>query len=93
MVISILRVVLFIGHANSLKAKRMVLRSLKSRLRNKFNIEISEIDEHDKWQKSTLGIVSIAKDRRYMDRQFSNIINYIEIFNQVDIVNYERQMV
>ena len=93
MVISILRVVLFIGHANSLKAKRMVLNSLKTRLRNKFNIAISEIDEHDKWQKSTLGIVSIGKDRRYMDKQFSNIINYIEIFNQVDIVNYERQMI
>ena len=80
MTIAIIRLILFISNSNSLKSKRMVLHSLKVRLRNKFNIAISEIDEHDKWQKSTLGIVSIGKDRRYMDEKFTNIINYIEIF-------------
>ena len=92
MVISILRVVLFIGCANSLKTKRMILKSLKVRLRNKFNIAVSEIDQHDKWQKAVLGIVGIDNDRRNLDEQFGKIINYIEFFSQVDIVNYERQM-
>ena len=85
MVVGILRLVLFIGKSNSLKAKRMVLHSLRSRLRNKFNIAISEVDDEDKWQKSTLAIVGMNKDRRYIDRQFSEIINFIENFNQVSI--------
>ena len=70
----------------------MVLHSLRSRLRNKFNIAISEVDDEDKWQKSTLAIVGMNKDRRYIDRQFSEIINFIENFNQVSIVDYEMQM-
>ena len=76
MVVAILSVVLFIGNSNSLKTKRMVLQSLKTRLRNKFNIAISEVGDEDKWQKSTLAIVGVQKDRRYLDRIFSQIINF-----------------
>lgn len=93
MVIIILRLVLFIGNSNSLKTKRMVLHSLKTRLRNKFNIAISEVDYGDKWQKSALAIVGVGNDKRYIDGQFSKVINFIENFNQVDIVNYEMEMI
>ena len=71
----------------------MVLHSLKVRLRNKFNIAISEVADEDKWQKSTLAIVGVGKDKRYMDRQFSKIINFIENFNQASIVDYELEMI
>ena len=93
MTIAILRLVLFISNSNSLKTKRMVLHSLKARLRNKFNIAISEVADEDKWQKSTLVVVGVQKDKRYMDRQFSQIINFIENFNQADIVDYEMEMI
>ena len=93
MVIAILRIVLFIGQSNSLKTKRMVLHSLKMRLRNRFNIAITEVDQQDKWQKSTLVVVGVQKDKRYMDRQVNKIINFIENFNQVDIVDYELEMI
>ena len=93
MTIAILRVVLFIGNSNSLKSKRMVLHSFKVRLRNKFNVSISEVANEDKWQKSTLAIVSVGNDKRYMDRQISKIINFIENFNQASIVDYELEMI
>jgi hypothetical protein len=93
MTVAILRIVLFIGNSNSLKAKRMVLHSLKTRLRNRFNIAICEIDDYDKWQKSTLAIVGVQKDKSYIDREFSRIINFVENFNQVSIVDYEMEMI
>lgn len=93
MAIVILRVILFIGNSNSLKSKRMILHSLKARLRNRFNIAISEVGDEDKWQKSTLAIVGVEKDKRHIDRQASKIINFIENFNQVDIVDYEMEMI
>ena len=93
MVVAILRVVLFIGYSNSLKTKRMVLASLKTRLRNKFNIAVSEVADQDKWQKSTLAVVGVAKDKRYLDRIFSQIINFIENFHQVSIVDYEVELI
>ena len=92
MVIALLRLVLFIGNANSLKTKRMVLLSLKARLRNKFNIAVSEVGDLDKWQKSTLAIVSVHKDKRQLDRPFSHIINFIENFHQASIVDYALEM-
>jgi len=93
MVIAILKLILFISNSNSLKTKRMVLQSLKTRLRNRFNIAISEVGDEDKWQKSTLAIVGVQKDKRFMDRQFSQIINFIENFNQASIVDYEMEMI
>ena len=62
-------------------------------MRNKFNIAISEVDDEDKWQKSTLAIVGVSKDKRYLNGQLSKVINFIENFNQVDIVNYEMEMI
>ena len=76
MTVAILKLIIFIGHCNSLKSKRMVLHSLESRLRNKFNIAICEVDDRDKWQKSTLAIVSVNTDKQYMDRTISKIVNF-----------------
>ena len=90
--IVVLRVILFIGNANSLKTKRMVLQSLKTRIRNKFNVSVSEVDEQDKWQKSTLAVVGVGSNKKYMDGQFDKIINFIENFTQVSIVDYEMEM-
>jgi uncharacterized protein YlxP (DUF503 family) len=92
MVIAVLKLVLFIGGSNSLKTKRMVLESLKMRLRNKFNISVSEVDDLDKWQKSTLAVAGVGKDRQYMDRQFSKIVNSVENFHQADLVDYEMEI-
>ena len=69
------------------------MHSLKARLRNRFNIAISEVDDQDKWQKSTLVIVGVEKEKGYIDRQLSKIINFIENFHQVSIVDYEIEMI
>ena len=49
MTIGVLTVELFIPESSSLKEKRMVLHSLKARLRNHFNVAVTEIDDEDKW--------------------------------------------
>lgn len=59
MTIGILKLTLFIHDSNSLKEKRVVLHSLKARLRNNFNVAVSQIGDEDKWQKSTLAVVGV----------------------------------
>lgn len=93
MTIGILKLVLFIQDSNSLKAKRMVLHSLKSKLRNHFNVAVTQIDDEDKWQKSTLAVVGVEKDRNNMNSILSNIINFIEKFNSVDLINHEIELI
>jgi uncharacterized protein YlxP (DUF503 family) len=62
-----------IESAHSLKDKRQVVRSLKDRLRNSFNISVAEIDVTDLWQRATIGVVSISGSRHYLEGLMRNV--------------------
>jgi len=55
-----LRVELRIPEARSLKEKRRVLQSVVSELRNRMSLSVAEIDHHDEWQRSTVGVAIVA---------------------------------
>ena len=59
--------------SHSLKDKRQVVRSLKDRLRNAFNVSVAEIDVTDLWQRATLGVVSISGTRDYLEGLMRNV--------------------
>src|SRR5579872_3048599 len=73
MPIAYLTLELRIEGAHSLKDKRQVLRSMKDRLRNSFNISIAEIDATDLWERATLGVVSISDSRDYLEGLMRNV--------------------
>ena len=53
-----------IDHAHSLKEKRHVVKSLKERLRSKFNVSVSEIEDQDLHNSAVIAaaVVSASKD-------------------------------
>ncbi len=55
-----------IEHAQSLKDRRQVVRSLKDQLKQGFNISVAELDEAVTWQSATIGIVAISGSRDYL---------------------------
>jgi hypothetical protein len=71
--IAYLTLELRIEAAHSLKDKRQVLRSVKDRLRNSFNVSVAEIDATDLWQRATLGVVSISDSRDYLEGLMRNV--------------------
>ncbi len=73
MPIAYLTLELRIEAAHSLKDKRQVVRSLKDRLGNSFNIAIAEIEVTDLWQRATLGVVSISDSRDYLEGLMRNV--------------------
>jgi hypothetical protein len=77
MMVGLCTVELHIPDVQSLKGKRQVLSSLKSRLRNRFNISIAEIDEHDLWQKSILGIACVANETGRVNQTLDQVLNLI----------------
>jgi len=93
MTIGILKIVLFIQESNSLKEKRMVLHSLKARLRNNFNVAVTQIADEDKWQKTTLAVVGVERDRKNMNSILSGIVNFIEKFNNINLIDYEMELI
>jgi hypothetical protein len=71
----------------------MVLHSIKARLRNNFNVAVSQIDDEDKWQKTTLAVAGVEKNRNNMNSILSNVVNFIEELNSVDLINYEMELI
>jgi uncharacterized protein len=60
--------------ARSLKDKRQTLRRLKDRLRSRYNVAVSEMEEHaDLWQRSGVVVVSVASNRDALDRLFEAV--------------------
>ena len=59
--------------AHSLKDKRQVVRSLKDKIRARFNVSVAELDETDLWQRATIGVVGISSSRQYLDGLMLNV--------------------
>ncbi len=52
----------------SLKDKRNVVRSLKDRLRTRFNVSVAEIGGHGTWNRAVIAAVTVSKDREYAEQ-------------------------
>ena len=78
MVVAVLKVVLSIPHATSLKDKRRVLKSVKDKLRNRFNVSVAEIGEQDIWQTAHLGIAVVSNDSSYANGVISRVQDLCE---------------
>jgi len=77
MVVGLLSVELHIPAARSLKEKRMVVRSVKDRIK-KFNIAVAEVEFHDLWQRCGLSVVTVSNDEKHADRELAAVVDEIE---------------
>ena len=73
-----LKVDVFLAGSGSLKAKRRELRSIRDRIRSKFNVSVSEIDNQDLWQRGTLGIAVAGSDVRFVKEVLDRIQDFLE---------------
>jgi uncharacterized protein YlxP (DUF503 family) len=79
MTIGILTIEIHLPGARSLKEKRQVMRRLKDRLRSRYNVAVTEPDDHaDLWQRSSLLIVSVASRRDPLERLFEKLFHECE---------------
>ncbi len=78
MVVGILKVRLSIPGARSLKDKRKVVRSVKDRVKARFNVSIAEVDNHDIYQTADIAVAVAASDGAHADSQIQSVIRCIE---------------
>jgi len=78
MTVGTLRIQLFIPGCRSLKQKRAVLRRLTARIRNEFNVSVSEVDKQDLHQSAEIGVAIVTSDRAFANAVLSKIVNKIE---------------
>ena len=64
-VVGVLTLELRIDHAHSLKEKRHVVKSLKDRLRGKFNVSVAEIDDQDLHNSAVIAAAIVSSSREF----------------------------
>ncbi len=86
MIVGLCTVELYIPDGHSLKAKRHILLSLKDRLRNKFNLSVAEVGEHDLWQKAVLGLACVANEGAYVNKVLDQALNLIRSVPTIEVI-------
>lgn len=89
MVVGLLQVELTIPSADSLKAKRMVLRSIKDRIRKNFNVSIAEVEDNDQWQSAVLAVALVSNDKRFANQVLSKVVDFIESSRDLVVDDYQ----
>ena len=69
---------LHLPDVDSLKGKRQILRSLKDRLRDRFQVAVAEVDHQDVWQRATLALACVSHDARHANAVVSKAMDFIE---------------
>jgi hypothetical protein len=72
-VIGVLTLELRLENSHSLKDKRHVVESLKTRLRNKFNVSVAEIDFQDLWQRAAVAAVTVSSDHVHAEKVLRSV--------------------
>lgn len=78
MVVGVLRLELFLHDNHSLKGKRSVLRRIKARVQEKFNVSIAEVAEQDLWQRAVLGVSQVGDGQDHVDACLREVVRFID---------------
>jgi len=90
MTVGIARLTLFLPEAHSLKEKRMVLRRVKDRAQQKFNLSIAEVGENDLWQRAVLGIAVVGNGRRFVESALDEIVRFVR--DEAEVTDVQREI-
>jgi uncharacterized protein YlxP (DUF503 family) len=88
--VSVCQIELRLPENHSLKGKRQVIKSVITRLQNKFNVSVAEIDDQDLWQLATLGIACVSSHRKHADEVLANVVKFIvQNYPDVELLSSE----
>ena len=85
LVVGVLRLELRLPENHSLKGKRAVLRTVKSRVRNTFNVSVAECADHDLWQRAVLGIARVGAAEPDVASALEEVVGFIEDLHVAEV--------
>lgn len=92
MVIGVLQMDFSIPGSRSLKDKRRAMKSLKERMRGKFNCSVAEVDFKDSWGRSRLAVCVVSDDTAHANTQLNEIARFSAGHHLAFLENYEIEM-
>jgi len=91
MVVGVLKFQVSIFEARSLKDKRRVIKSLKDRIGNKYNVSIAEVGYNDVIRTSILAVATVANEKRFVESSLSVIVDFVRQVPQLSLVDYSME--
>ncbi len=92
MTIGLLHLDLLVPGARSLKDKRRVLKSLKDRVRNRFNCSIAEVEFQDLWSRARLAVCVVSGDARHANAELNEIARFAAERSGAELIDYRIEM-
>ena len=93
MKVGILRVEFIVPGPSSLKEKRRVVKSLKERLRSRFNVSAAEVDHQDLWQRGALGIAAVGSDGKIVASVLDQVLRFVRRDARIELSIHEREII
>lgn len=87
MVVGLLVIQLHIPSSQSLKDKRQIVKRIKDRIKNRFNVSVAETDGQNTWQRCELSVAMVAEIDGAVEREFQFILEYIDSVPEADITD------
>ena len=88
MFIGVCTIEMHIPESGSLKTKRHSLKSLKDRIRSKFNVSVAEVDHNDLWQKASLAVAAVSNDKSYLNQTLDHVLELVRSVPEVSLLDY-----
>jgi uncharacterized protein YlxP (DUF503 family) len=76
-----------------LKEKRMIVKSLKTRIRNEFEISASEVADQDLLQRAALGVAAVGPDQAPLDALLQHVLRFVEENLDGEILEYRNEFI
>lgn len=83
---------LHVENCHSLKEKRRVVKSLKDKLRNNYNVAVCEFGDLSLWQRAQLGIVLCSNDKSVVDSRMKTVIDFCDRNHSVSLLDFKLQI-
>lgn len=90
--IGVLSMDLLVPGARSLKDKRRVVKSLKQRIRNRYNCSVAETDFKDTWGRARIVACVVSDDSRFANAQLNEIARFAANDNGAELLDYRIEM-
>ncbi len=92
MKIAALKIKLYAPWVHSLKEKRMIVKSLLSKIRNKFQVSAAEVEDQDIHQSIVIGVAVIVPHSAQADRLMDEVVRFVERNTEAEIVAEKREL-
>ena len=86
MIVGTCRIEIFLASSQSLKDKRRVVKSVTDRTAHRFNVSVSEIDDHELRKRATIGVAHVGRTQGDVAKILNRVAAYVQSTTGEDVV-------